>query len=235
MSTGGRHQRRQVRGVSIVELMIGITIGLFILAGASMVMTNQLGDNRRLLLETQMQQDLRSVATLISRDVRRANYYGKSYLQVWTSNPAQILVNPYNALLPTNASASTSLQYARSLDDENQGIGVDDDAPSASELVGFSLNSSSHAIEMQLGTARAQALTDPNVLRVTDLSFTVTTVNLPVPCGATCPVNAANCALLQRQRQVTFVIVAEAVHDSRVRRSIHETVRLRNDRNEYAC
>lgn len=235
MPPNGRHQRRLVRGVSIVELMIGITIGLFILAGASMVMTNQLGDNRRLLLETQMQQDLRSVATLISRDVRRANYYGKSYLQVWTSNPAQILVNPYNALLPTNASASTSLQYARSLDDENQGIGVDDDVPGASELVGFSLNSSSHTIEMQLGTAPAQALTDPNVLRVTDLSFTVTTVNLPVPCGATCPVNAANCALLQRQRQVTFVIVAEAVHDSRVRRSIHETVRLRNDRNEYAC
>ena len=62
------------RGISIVELMVGITISLFILAGASLVLTTQLDSNRRLLLEAQVQQDLRTTADMISRDVRRAGY-----------------------------------------------------------------------------------------------------------------------------------------------------------------
>jgi len=40
-----------------------------------MVLTTQLGDNRRLLLEAQMQQDMRTAADLISRDLRRAGYW----------------------------------------------------------------------------------------------------------------------------------------------------------------
>ena len=57
-----RIARRPPRGVSIVELMVGITIGLFILAAATVMLTSQLADNRRLLLEAQVQQDLRATA-----------------------------------------------------------------------------------------------------------------------------------------------------------------------------
>ena len=38
-------------GLSIVELMVGITISMFILAGATLVLTTQLDNNRRLLLD----------------------------------------------------------------------------------------------------------------------------------------------------------------------------------------
>ena len=77
-----KYLRKTPRGLSIVELMVGITIGLFILAGASMVLTTQLGDNRRLLLEAQVQQDLRVASDLISREIRAAGYWGNAYQQV---------------------------------------------------------------------------------------------------------------------------------------------------------
>lgn len=224
----------RMHGLSIVELMVGITIGLFILAGATLVMTSQTSDNRKLLLETQVQQDLRALVHLITRDIRRANYYGGAFRQVWSTDPALATYNPYNRLEPTRSNGSPSISYARSLDDRLVQAAPGDDIVSASELVTIALNTSTHVVEMTLGDV-VQALTDANVLRVTDLTFKVDYKDLPVPCAAQCPVNPGNCRLTQRQRTVSFSIVGEAVHDPRVRRSIQETVRLRNDINLYVC
>ena len=38
---------RRQSGLSIVELMVGLALGLFVVAGATVVATTQLGDNRR--------------------------------------------------------------------------------------------------------------------------------------------------------------------------------------------
>lgn len=219
------------RGVSIVELMIGITIGLFILAGASLVMTSQLSDNRRLLLDTQVQQDLRAVAAMIVRDVRRANYYGLAHRKIWPSDLAPATANPYARLLPAVSDGSSSLQYERSLDDQYGPFNnTDDNTISNAEQVTIALNNSTHSVDMTLGNSPAQALTDSNVLRVTNLTFTVAVHDLVVPCGSVCPaVGPLGCPLMQRLRQVNFVLVGEAVNDSRVRRSLRESVRLQND------
>lgn len=220
------------RGLSIVELMIGVTIGLFVLAAAAMVMTTQLGDNRRLLLETQVQQDLRAVSALITRDLRRANYWGGANAQVWASTLAPATANPYNTLEPPTTVGSTSLQYSRSLDDEFLVVGTDDNAVAASELVTFRFNSAANSIEMRLGTAAWQALTDTDVIKVTTFNFVVNETQQALPCGVDCPVlGVLGCPLVQGVRDVTFVIVAEARHDARVKRSISDSVRLRNDLN----
>ena len=145
----------KARGVSIVELMIGITIGLFILAGASLVMTSQISDNRRLLLDTQVQQDLRAVSSLIVRDVRRANYYGLAHRKIWPNDLTQSTANPYAGLLPATSDGSSSLQYERSLDDQSGPANNDNNAVSNSERVTIALNSTNHTVEMTLGPGTA--------------------------------------------------------------------------------
>jgi type IV pilus assembly protein PilW len=85
---------RPARGLSIIELLIGIAIGLFVLAGATMVASNQLTDNRRLLLETQIQQDLRAAMDIIARDLRRGGFWDNAYTSVAPSTAA--LINPYS-------------------------------------------------------------------------------------------------------------------------------------------
>ena len=218
------------RGVSIVELMIGITIGLFILAGASLVMTSQISDNRRLLLDTQVQQDLRAVSSLIVRDLRRANYYGFAHRKIWPSDLTPSTTNPYAGLVPASSLGSSSLLYQRSLDDQNGVPNTDDDLVTGAEQVTIALNPTNHTVDMTLGTSPAQAITDQNVLRVTELTFTVTVRDLAVPCGIDCPTRGpGGCPLVQRVRQVNFVIAGQAVNDPRVRRSLRENVRLQND------
>ena len=146
-----------LRGLSIVELMIGIAIGLFIVAGATLMLTTQLGDNRRLLLEAQIQQDMRAAADMISRDIRRAGYWAQSYRQVWPD--AGALTNPYNRIAPVG---SDSIEYDRSTDEEGRLIGSDDNGVDAEanrprERVGFRLNATNKTIDYQVGADNWQA------------------------------------------------------------------------------
>lgn len=237
-------RRSRARGLSVVELMVGITISLFILAGATLVLTSQIGDNRRLLLEAQMQQDLRAAADMISRDIRRAGYWGQAYCNVWPAQGCATTVNPYATMTPRQAPDGTAIVvYDRSTDEElGRSIGSDDNAVDAAtgrprERVGFRWNASSRTIDYLVGADNWQALTDPAVLQVTQFTMAITTNDLPVPCGAgACPVlGPGGCPLFVSSRDVTVTIVAQAVHDASVQRSVRDNVRLRNGVSTEVC
>ena len=237
----GRH-----RGLSIVELMIGIAIGLFIVAGATLMLTTQLGDNRRLLLEAQIQQDMRAAADMISRDIRRAGYWAQSYRQVWPV--AGALTNPYNRIEPGGVSLATdALEYDRSTGEEGgRSSGTDDNLVDAEanrprERVGFRLSTRPNepkTIDYQVGAGNWQALTDKEVLDVTLFRLDITVRNVPVPCGAglQCPVlGPGGCLLVLTYRDVTINITARAVHEFAVQRALRDNVRLRNGVPREVC
>lgn len=245
-SAHARLGRAPAHGLSIVELMIGITISLFILAGATMVLTSQLGDNRRLLLEAQMQQDLRTAADMVSRDIRRAGYWGQAYRSICPPPPeaCAAAVNPYEAMVPLSAPAgATQVVYIRSTDEEGGNLlGTDDNLVDATagrprEQVGFRWNADNRTIDYLVGAGNWQALTDATVLQVTQFDMVINTGDLPMPCGAgACPVlGPGGCPLFLRSRDVTFTIVARAVHDANVRRSVRDNVRLRNHLPTEVC
>ncbi|MDQ2780283.1 MAG: prepilin-type N-terminal cleavage/methylation domain-containing protein, partial [Pseudomonadota bacterium] len=101
------------RGLSLVELMVGITIGLFVVAAAATLVSVQLADNRRLLLETQMQQDLRATADIIGRELRRAGSTGGvmgATALVWRDG-APSVQNPNLALSPTGGVTDHEVSY----------------------------------------------------------------------------------------------------------------------------
>ena len=103
------------RGLSLVELMVGITIGLIVVAGATLLTATQLSDNRRLLLETQVQQDLRAAADIIAREVRRGGYNAFAHSLTWDPDqPAlQPIANPYRGLALNNGPEVVTYRYQR--------------------------------------------------------------------------------------------------------------------------
>jgi prepilin peptidase dependent protein B len=60
------------RGLSLVELMVGMAVGLLVVAVALFAITQHLQENRNVLAETRLLQDLRTVTDLLARDLRRA-------------------------------------------------------------------------------------------------------------------------------------------------------------------
>jgi type II secretory pathway component PulJ len=208
---------RPQRGLSIVEMMVGITIGLLVVAAASMVVSTQLADNRSLLVDTQIQQDLRATADIVTRELRRAGAWNGAAKGVWYPGGPAPLANPFAAVSPASAPA-TEVDYAY-----HRSAG-------AEGPFGFRL--SGGVIQAKLGSSGWQELTDPRTLTVTN--FTITPVSAPatptkLPCPKLCADGSTDCWPTVTVRELVVRIAGQAAGDASIQRSIESTVRLRND------
>jgi prepilin peptidase dependent protein B len=208
---------RPARGLSIVELLVGVTVGLFVLAGATMVATNQISDNRRLLLETQVQQDMRTAMDIIVRDIRRSGYHPDSD-KIPTLGAPGPAANPFK---PAGA-ASTALEYSYA---DQGGLG--------NTSRGFKLEAG--VIKILLGAGNWQPLTDSDVVSIKSLSAELNpapvTTYLPTPtCSITPCAGSTGCGDARVvTRTIKLVMEGEATHDDRVKRKLESAVRVRND------
>ena len=213
------------RGLSIVELLVGVAVGLVVVAAATMMVSTQLADNRRLLLETQLQQDLRATADLVSRDLRRAGFWWNAQRRTVAGAAAAAgpLDNPYTAVLPADkgeVAQAVTYQYAH----PNK---VDDNLINDDERLGYRL--SNGVIQTQLGAGNWQALTDAGALKITQFDITADTQDVPLACHLACSPGGTVCPPVQTVRSYTIDIAGEAVSDAAVKRSVRSHVRLRND------
>jgi type IV pilus assembly protein PilW len=239
--------RLRERGMSIVELLVGVAVGLIVVTGAIKLMVDTLGSNRRMLLETRVNQDLRAAADLIVRDVRRAGYWQNATSGVFsTTGSGTVTVNPYiNVALASNV---IEYQFARDADNTVQ----------PAEQAGFRLTGG--VLEFKNGAGSWQAMTDPKVVTITALTisplgtprvaelYTYCACMTKLTCGAADfqsggtyydPTDPTNPATPRRPtltiRQFDVVLRGQSATDATVQREIRETVRVRNDRLDGSC
>lgn len=212
------------RGLSLVELMVGIAVGLFIVAAATVLVSGQLGENRRLILDTQLQQDLRATADIITRELRRSGAIGASQNTIaHPTLPAQ--ENLLTLMIPSAAGTISDVTFLYERP-PNPGSTTGEQGP-----WGFRLVSATGVIQTRLGTAGWQDLTDRNVVRVT--GFTIEIQREPgqvLPCPRLCPVtNDTACWPILQVRNFVVNIQAQSAGDLSITRSIQSVVRVRND------
>ena len=63
------------RGFTLIEMMVGITVGLIVLWGMSSVYLNTARGSRTTTTANQLNQDLRAVMDIMVNDIRRAGYW----------------------------------------------------------------------------------------------------------------------------------------------------------------
>ena len=213
------NRRIHQRGLSLIELMVGAAIALFVAAAGGGLLAGHLRENRALLLEARLTQDLRTTADLINRDLRRAGYWGN----------AGAGVNPYAELVPgIAASDSVSLHYSMDA--------TENDVVDRNEQFGFRLRGG--AVELQLGAGNWQALTDANTLTVTAFSVIpeVQDVSLASFCPTACAADSnSTCPPHRKVRNLTVSITAALVSDVRVVRAVRSNVRVRSDAIVGSC
>ena len=215
------------RGLTLVELLVGMALGLLVVAGGALLLTNHLREHRALLLEARLMQDLRTAADLVARDLRRAGHWGDAASGVWsTTQPVRF--NPYAAMAPEGAASdAASFGYSRDTTENN--------LLDSNEQFGFRLRNK--AIELQLGSGNWQALTDATLLAVTAFSIapSLEEIDLGALCGQPCPVGSLTCPPRQQVRSLAVQISARALADAALTRSVLAFVRVRNDRIVGAC
>ena len=224
----GSWQRPAQRGLSLVELLVGVAIALFIAATGATLLAGNLRENRNLLLEARLMQDLRTATDVISRDLRRAGYWGASADGLWSAAAPGVAANPYVALAPgAAASDAVSFRYSRDA--------IENNLVDSNEQFGFRLRN--RVIEMLLGAGNWQALTDAGTLDITEFSITpgVQQIDLRAYCTQPCPVGSMTCPPRQQVRNLAVVVTGRSNTDASVTRSLHSNVRLRNDAVSGAC
>ncbi len=219
--------RSPQRGFTLVELLVGLALALVVVAAGTLLLARQVHEQRALVIEARLMQDLRSTADLVARDLRRAGHWGDAGAGVWTT-AAPLRANPYAAQAPASA-ASDAASYAYSRDT------AENDALDGNEQFGLRLRN--RAIELQLGAGNWQALTDATLIEITALEITpaVEEIDLGALCSKECAVGDAACPPRQLVRSLSVQISARAVGDATVTRSLASRVRLRNDAIVGAC
>jgi type IV pilus assembly protein PilW len=139
------------RGLSIVEFMVGVVVGLFVVGGAAKLFVDYLSSNRKAMLETRVNQDLRAAADLVVRDLRRAGYWRNATTGIGGATPAAS--NPYAQVDYDGGANSLTYRYQKdnidALDNTTEEFGVKADG----------------ALRLLVG-GNWQAITDPSVLTI---------------------------------------------------------------------
>ncbi len=244
--------RSRQTGLGLVELMVGITVGLIVAAAASVLAVNQINEHRRLMLETQIQQDLRSAADLIQQELRRAGFRGNAYTGVWAppstaagQTGAAKPATP-NLYAPFAASAVergqvVSYMYARQNADQDSAYNTTS-TPSSNEQFGLRWDRPSKALYIQLGvkddgTPNWQPITDPEVLQIDNFAMDIQTTSLSLGdfCDRACGGAGQPVCPVQNVRKVNFTIVGVAKHDRNVVRTVNGVERIRADEIVGTC
>lgn len=227
-------------GMSLVELMVGVAISLVVVAGGLSLLATFTGENRRLLLETRLNQDLRAAMDVVTRDLRRAGYWQGSTAGMWVpSGPNVPAQNAYRgfyssacnavalgASAPSPAASAASVCYAVAQNADN----VLDETTRA-ELYGFHLTSG--VLYAVINGAAEQALTDPDAITITDFVVTPSSQIVPMSgfCKITCTVNCPRVIV----REFEVVLRGVAPRDPQIRRQLRSNVRVRNDYYDGQC
>lgn len=234
------------RGISLIELLIASALGLILLLAAATLLMIQLDEHRRLQTETRLVQELRTVADLIARDLRRAGYWGRAAEAVRTVGTISVtptssapVINPY-AGLSIPAPARIGYSYSRDA--------VENQRADSNERFGLRQNPGNRSADLRLGGSGLdpldadtwQALTDPATVRITLIRFSPLTQDIPLlqHCSMpSCPASASpsECPPRRIQRSVLIEIEGESVQRPGLRRRAIALSTLRNDETIGAC
>lgn len=227
------------RGFSLIENMVGITIGLFIVTGALIFMSTITTNNRDLMIETRLIQDLRTSSDLVARDIRRAGYWAGATNGVYVpGNTAPIPQNSYRDLIPgscddpTLAAAVSSPASTTTLTSLCYYIeqGTSDNTTSSAERFGFKLlNGVLYAI---VAGAPAQPLSDPNTVTITQFNLIPSpmTITLSSNCVGT-PTNPPQVVV----RAFEVELRGHPPSDSTLVRAVRTKAKVRNDAVNGSC
>jgi len=228
-------------------LMVGIPVGLLVVAGASLLVSSQLTENRRLLLETQVQQDLRATADIIARELRRAGHWRQAELGVASPSAGAAARNNYMSVGSLNNTQCNGLlagfgicfNYLRP-----GGVADADERGVPAYTFGYWLTGGVIKTKLSTSAESVQDLTDVKVLEVRSftiqLNDAVSDANrwVLIPCPKLCPPNAlgqvtTDCWPRVAMRDATITITGRAVSDHAVQRTVVSRVRLRNDQVQF--
>lgn len=158
----------QIRGFSLVELMVAMVAGLLLVAAVSALFATIIKSNRTVMQVSRLNQELQAVTDMIARDIQRAGYDASAATHTLASGATSPFYFDSTTDLATNC---ISVKYD---DDAN---GVLDNTSAAGETRLYNYSSAEKAVRLGQGsTASCSAgnkISTEDTIEISALSFTM--------------------------------------------------------------
>jgi prepilin peptidase dependent protein B len=244
IAAGDAPGQRQA-GVTLLEALISLALSTVVIIGMVVLMGNSMGTTNRITQMAQLNDELRNVMSLVTRDVRRANYSAASVLcygnagcgeydktrQQGSATAVGDMVVDTDCLIfqldraGTGDATDDSKGGFRLIDDE--GVGVVQMWVNAAAAV--------PGCDDADDAAGWLAVTDPNIVDI--VAFTVTDAN---SYEKDIFQEGGESSFTQRQRELDVLIEGELIleqrmgwvagtNDQMIRRQVRDTIIARND------
>ena len=214
--------RNRQSGVTLIEMLIGLALSLIVTSSMVVLMGNSMGSAKRIIQMTQLSDELRNAMSMMSRDVRRANYSAHAiycYANSDCGSDGTTTVSEVNI-----AGNCMTFDVDRS---QNNFNGLADYEPGGFRLAD---DNGVGSLEMWVGDGDVQcigddsdwlALTDPDTVDITTFNVTPTEISASIEDGGGTLTISSNAIELE--------IVGVLRLDNTITRHILDRVRVRND------
>lgn len=188
-------QKPAARGFTLVELMVGLVVGMIVVAGVTSVYIANIRGSSMTLRSAKLNDELRAVANVMTNDIRRAGHIDLQSAAISTGfdnafanrtaasgTITDISIYSYNDSTPNQANCVVFTHDATFKTGNTVGT-LDNTTTNAGDMFGYRLNPTTHAIEMLTGvTATAdttscatgktwEAITTPQAVVIDSLTF----------------------------------------------------------------
>lgn len=212
---------RMAKGFSLVELMVALVISAFLLTALVAVFVANVKQYDNVININRLNQQLETVLTLMTDDIRRAGYWSNASSLVGTNTNT----NPFMAV-GTDISVNGANNCILFTYDHN-GTGTLPSISSASDDDRYGYQLSGGAIQVRppgasfaCGATDWENATDTNIINITALTFTLnssTVTTGPASQGITV-------------RSVNISVTGQLVSDATVSKTLTQTVKIENDK-----
>ncbi|WAC71834.1 prepilin-type N-terminal cleavage/methylation domain-containing protein [Roseateles sp. SL47] len=216
-------------GFTLIEFMVGLTIGLVVVAGALSWAGQSLAAQVRQRRSWQLHQELRAIASQLQMELRRAGAHGRPSQLVWRADRGAS-ANPFTEISASGggwsgASSGTSSSAGSSGGNLgssgtlrlNRALDRDITQPDASTEVTFRWLDG--RLDQTIG-GRFQPWTDPALMQISGFSASVHRV--PHPLGPPC-------APAVETRTVQVLLQGQSTQDPKIQQQLGLSVHVRND------
>jgi Tfp pilus assembly protein PilW len=151
-----------MRGESMVSLLVGLAVGLLVLTGGVTLWINTLKSQRIALQINHLNQDLRSAMDWMAQDIRRAQYVNAA----WRSRISPNCNDDFCGAAEDFSVSANQIEFSWDRNDN----GIKDNK----ECTGFLLKSSELKVKTSCAPAVwSSAITDAGSIKITALQFTL--------------------------------------------------------------
>jgi prepilin peptidase dependent protein B len=229
------------QGISLIEIMIALSIGLIIVAAAITIYITSIKGSADIAKSARLNHDMDSALALMVNDIRRAGYWGGAKVGADSRD------NPFTVSGTTDLQIPSASCVLYTYDANADGE-VDDGTDDPAEYYGFRLNAGniqmrSSNIACDAGGWNSLNISDGREqVEITNLAFTESfkclrkrlgeaDASYDTPCAAAAAAgNLATDDRVIETREISITMAGRAKNDTSVTKTISDRVKIRNDR-----